>query len=164
MKFSCILFFGFVACAEPPPDYILDSGMGVYDPHHMSNKTELDVIVNLIIQLAPEAERPKILPFLSYGTLTIDPNKTLKEEQCGKADNEEEETVGCASGGGDILVAWRTCEDYYPTAGIMAHEIGHIIGYWDHTNPWFGEDYSKGNRKGSMEFKLWEEICGLDLP
>ena len=128
MKFSCILFFSFVACAESP-DYILDSGMGVYDPQHMSNKIELDVIVDLIIQLAPEAERPKILPVLSYATLTIDPNKTLKEEQCGKTKNKEVELIGCAYEDGDIFVAWRTCEVDFPTAGIIAHEIGHIIGY-----------------------------------
>jgi hypothetical protein len=145
-----------IACM-PAPDYTLTSGVGVYDQSHLSNKAELDTWIGIIISKAPDEWKSRVDQRLNGATLELVADYKVDQE-CHNATEEgsEEYTIGCTVGQ-DILLAWRTCQDGYPTGSTLAHEIGHLIGL-RHIDPWFGEAYPY-NRNGSMEYAAWGTLC-----
>lgn len=154
--FVGLLGIGVVACA-PAPNYTLASGVGVFDQHNLSSKTELDGWIDLITQKAPDEWKGRVDQRLNGATLELDPSKDV-DQGCHHQTEEgsEEYVIGCTINQ-DMLLAWRTCDDGYPTGSTLAHEIGHLIGL-RHTDPWFGNNYPY-DRTNSMEYAVWGALC-----
>ncbi len=150
-----VLLLGLVllvaSCGEPPrAGYTLNlSGVRVSDPAGLETPLHLEWVFARIVDAAPPGDMVRVLRALEGATLVL--------EDAPRVECIEDHDVGCADG--DVMtVAWRTCEDLWPTAGVIAHEVGHLAGF-DHGDPWYGFPTPRAPVAGSVEERLWHAEC-----
>lgn len=159
-------------CGCKGPDYVLESGMEVFDPHELSYNFELDTVVERVIAEAPETDRQTIRDALHGAALTLEPPPSLKSKCAGEVG-----TLGCYHGDGEFTVSWRQCSKtgaFFVTGpAIFAHEVGHMIGYdhdeagvplTEHDQQWFGSPTAENPINGSIEERIYIAHCFSAAP
>lgn len=134
-----------VVAAEP-----VAQAMTVVDPGHLVSSADLELIINHVIDTAPPQDKAKIRPTLEAYTMAFVADSVVP------CDNPEP-AAGCTTGNDVIRVAGvgTTCYDQQTMAGIIAHEIGHAIGYSGHDYvPWFGDD-GDGHHGMDASTEVW---------
>lgn len=155
----CALTLG--ACAAPAPDYVLDSGVGVIDDSGHASREWLEAVFAEVHDLA-DADAQDRWSKLDGMLLVVRASRA----DLGCTDDN---VVGCASPTGVIEVAWIECTGWHQnTAGAIAHELGHQLGY-EHTHvPWFGNFAvaleTGGSVSGGLEPLLMAWQCDGNAP
>lgn len=135
-------------CAAPAPDYVTTSGVGVYDPAELSSAAEVQAWIDVIEAQAPA---DPVAAVLEGATITLDPDAYLDAAEVTTG-----EAVGTSR---SILLAWRECDVAWPTAGALAHEVGHLLGY-HHDAYGVGPPWFYGATNTTMETSVGLEVCG----
>jgi hypothetical protein len=154
MRTSAIpLALTFATACAPAPDYVTTSGLGVYDPSHLSSADEIESWIQVTTQLAPsDPNRVRSVADVVHGaTLQIYDYPTVPSCN-GPGD------IGCTAGA-DMEIAWRACSDPGPSPGILAHEIGHLLGY-QHDDRGVGLPWFRSADTPSVEDEANKSICG----
>lgn len=125
-----------VGCGEPDV-HVSQQGLVVIDPAHLVDADTLDQIINRVIDVGPAADRLKVRPALEAVTLTLVDAQWV---HCDGADDGD--AIGCTEGDNvSVAASGHSVWDGDQVAGIIAHEIGHVIGHGGHDYvPWFGTD------------------------
>lgn len=142
----------------PGPDYITELGVKVFDPAHKSFSEEIDTWVLMTVLKAPAEDRRAIFEVAESLVLVIHPGPYITEEvfPCGVAPPGKI-LLGCTDPFDLVInIAWEECFQPHPSAGIMAHELGHAVGHLGHTDErWFGPDQDR------MARAVHEPICRM---
>lgn len=134
------------ACA-PPPDYVTKQGAHVYDSHGLVDALSIDYWIDCVSDCtSADRERvQRVNDVMNDATITI-----LRADEVEGACHSQYangDTGGCADAAAkDILVGFFPCDSAHSTAGELAHEIGHLLGY-HHDElgqgaPWYANAYT----------------------